>query len=95
MTRVLIVDDEPQILRALSITLKARSYDVVIAVNGRQALAAAAESAPDIVVLDLGLPDLDGVDVIRGPAGLDQRADHRVVRSQPWTVEGRRPRRRR
>ena len=69
MTRVLIVDDEPQILRALSITLKARSYDVVVAVNGRQALAAAAESAPDIVVLDLGLPDLDGVDVIRGLRG--------------------------
>jgi two-component system KDP operon response regulator KdpE len=69
MTRVLIVDDEPQILRALSITLKARSYDVVVAVNGRQALAAAAESAPDIVVLDLGLPDIDGVDVIRGLRG--------------------------
>jgi two-component system KDP operon response regulator KdpE len=69
VTRVLIVDDEPQILRALSITLKARSYDVIVAANGRQALAAAAESAPDIVVLDLGLPDIDGVDVIRGLRG--------------------------
>ncbi len=69
MTRVLVVDDEPQILRALSITLKARAFDVLLAVNGKQALAMAAQSSPDIVVLDLGLPDLDGVDVIRGLRG--------------------------
>jgi two-component system KDP operon response regulator KdpE len=69
MTRVLVVDDEPQILRALSITLKARAYDVLVAVNGKQALAVAAQSSPDIVVLDLGLPDLDGIDVIRGLRG--------------------------
>lgn len=69
MTRVLVVDDEPQILRALSITLKARLYDVVVAVSGKQALAVAAQSSPDIVVLDLGLPDLDGLDVIRGLRG--------------------------
>jgi two-component system, OmpR family, KDP operon response regulator KdpE len=69
MTRVLVVDDEPQILRALSITLKARSYDVVVATTGKQALATAAQSSPDIVVLDLGLPDLDGLDVIRGLRG--------------------------
>jgi two-component system KDP operon response regulator KdpE len=66
MTRILVVDDEPQIVRALSITLKARAYEVVIAVSGRQALAVAAQSSPDLVLLDLGLPDLDGVDVIRG-----------------------------
>ena len=69
MTRVLVVDDEPQILRALSITLKARAYDVVVAVNGKQALGVAAQTSPDIVVLDLGLPDLDGLDVIRGLRG--------------------------
>jgi two-component system KDP operon response regulator KdpE len=69
VTRVLVVDDEPQILRALSITLKARLYDVVVAVSGKQALAVAAQSSPDIVVLDLGLPDLDGLDVIRGLRG--------------------------
>ena len=69
MTRVLVVDDEPQILRALRINLTARSYDVVTAVDGRQALAAAARALPDIVVLDLGLPDIDGVDVIRGLRG--------------------------
>ncbi|MDQ1464167.1 MAG: two-component system, OmpR family, operon response regulator KdpE [Actinomycetota bacterium] len=66
MTKILVVDDEPQIVRALSITLKARAYEVVIAVSGRQALAVAAQSSPDLVLLDLGLPDLDGVDVIRG-----------------------------
>jgi two-component system, OmpR family, KDP operon response regulator KdpE len=64
-----VVDDEPQILRALSITLKARSYDVVVATDGKQALSVAAQSSPDIVVLDLGLPDLDGIDVIRGLRG--------------------------
>ena len=69
MTRVLVVDDEPQILRAMTIMLKARSYEVVVATNGKQALATAAQSSPDIVVLDLGLPDLDGLDVIRGLRG--------------------------
>src|SRR5262245_44414823 len=64
MTRVLIVDDEPQILRALRINLTARQYDVVSAADGNEALAAARAEHPDIVVLDLGLPDLDGVDVI-------------------------------
>ena len=69
MTRVLVVDDEPQILRAMTIMLRARSYEVVVATNGKQALATAAQSSPDIVVLDLGLPDLDGLDVIRGLRG--------------------------
>jgi two-component system KDP operon response regulator KdpE len=65
MTRVLVVDDEPQILRALRINLHARQYDVVTAGTGRGALDAAADAHPDLVILDLGLPDLDGVDVIR------------------------------
>ncbi|MGC9671099.1 response regulator [Planosporangium sp. 12N6] len=65
MTRVLIVDDEPQILRALRINLNARHYDVVTAADGAEALHAAAIHRPDLVVLDLGLPDIDGVDVIR------------------------------
>ncbi len=65
MTRVLIVDDEPQILRALRINLTARQYDVVVAADGAQALRQAADAHPDLVVLDLGLPDLDGVAVIR------------------------------
>jgi two-component system KDP operon response regulator KdpE len=65
MTRVLVVDDEPQILRALRINLHARHYDVVTAGSGRAALDAAADAHPDLVILDLGLPDMDGVDVIR------------------------------
>ncbi|NJC72470.1 response regulator [Planosporangium thailandense] len=65
MIRVLIVDDEPQILRALRINLQARQYEVVTAADGAEALHAAATHRPDLVVLDLGLPDLDGVDVIR------------------------------
>jgi two-component system, OmpR family, KDP operon response regulator KdpE len=65
MTRVLVVDDEPQILRALRINLHARQYDVVTAGSGSGALAAASDVHPDLVILDLGLPDMDGVDVIR------------------------------
>jgi two-component system, OmpR family, KDP operon response regulator KdpE len=66
MTRVLIVDDEPQLLRALRINLTARRYDIVTAADGTTALQAASDEHPDLVVLDLGLPDIDGVDVIRG-----------------------------
>jgi two-component system KDP operon response regulator KdpE len=65
MTRVLIVDDEPQILRALRINLQARHYDVVAVADGAAALREARSSRPDVVILDLGLPDMDGVDVIR------------------------------
>lgn len=65
MTRVLVVDDEPQIVRALVISLKARGYEVDSAPDGATALALAARRRPDVVVLDLGLPDVDGVDVIR------------------------------
>jgi two-component system KDP operon response regulator KdpE len=65
MTRVLVVDDEPQILRALRINLHARQYDVVTAGTGQGALEAAANAHPDLVILDLGLPDMDGVEVIR------------------------------
>jgi two-component system KDP operon response regulator KdpE len=69
MTRVLVVDDEPQILRALRINLRARHYEVFTAATGAQALAVAAHHPPDLVILDLGLPDLDGVEVIAGLRG--------------------------
>ncbi len=69
MTRVLVVDDEPQILRALRINLRARRYEVTTAANGAQALDEAAAHPPDLVILDLGLPDMDGVDVIGGLRG--------------------------
>ncbi len=64
MTTVLVVDDEPQILRALRINLRVRHYDVHTAGSGSEALEIAARHPPDLVILDLGLPDLDGVDVI-------------------------------
>jgi two-component system, OmpR family, KDP operon response regulator KdpE len=67
--RVLVVDDEPQLLRALRINLSARRYEVVVAADGAAALEAAARHVPDIVVLDLGLPDMDGTDVIAGLRG--------------------------
>jgi len=69
VSRVLVVEDDPQLLRAVRITLHARGYDVVAAATGRKALAEAAAAHPDLVVLDLGLPDLDGVEVIRGLRG--------------------------
>jgi two-component system KDP operon response regulator KdpE len=72
VTRVLVVDDEPQILRALAINLRARRYEVFTADTGNGALAEAAAHPPDLVVLDLGLPDIDGVDVIHGLRGWTQ-----------------------
>ncbi len=69
MTRVLVVDDEPQILRALRINLRARHYDVSVAATGTEALEVAAAHPPDLVILDLGLPDMDGVEVIGGLRG--------------------------
>ncbi|MGC5014167.1 response regulator [Streptosporangium sp. DT93] len=69
MTRILVVDDEPQILRALRVNLVARHYEVEVAPDGGSALRAAADRPPDLVILDLGLPDLDGVDVIHGLRG--------------------------
>jgi two-component system, OmpR family, KDP operon response regulator KdpE len=62
--RVLIVEDEPALLRALRINLRARGYEVITAGDGRTALAGAARRPPDAVLLDLGLPDVDGVTVI-------------------------------
>jgi two-component system, OmpR family, KDP operon response regulator KdpE len=67
--RVLVVDDDPQILRALRINLTAHGYHVTVAADGAAALRAAADRHPDVVVLDLGLPDLDGTDVIAGIRG--------------------------
>src|SRR6202046_3724659 len=69
MTRVLVVDDEPQILRALRINLRAREYDVSTPAVGPRALEEAAAHPPDLVILDLGLPDMDGVDGIGGLRG--------------------------
>ena len=72
MTRVLIVEDEPHLLRALAINLRARRYDVQTAADGATALTLAGRRPFDLVILDLGLPDIDGIDVIHGLRGWTQ-----------------------
>ncbi len=69
MKTILVVDDEPQLLRALRINLRVRDYEVYTAGTGAQALQQASRHPPDLVILDLGLPDLDGVEVIQGLRG--------------------------
>jgi two-component system KDP operon response regulator KdpE len=69
MTRILAIDDEPPMLRALSVNLRARGYDVDLAPTGEAALELAAQHLPDAVILDLGLPGISGLDVIRGLRG--------------------------
>jgi two-component system KDP operon response regulator KdpE len=64
-----VVDDEPQIVRALRINLRARGYEVDAAPDGRTALDLAARRHPDVIVLDLGLPDMEGAEVIKGLRG--------------------------
>jgi two-component system KDP operon response regulator KdpE len=69
MSRILVVDDEPQIRRALTTNLRARGYEVDEARSGEEALRVAARARPDLVVLDLGLPDIDGIEVVHGLRG--------------------------
>ena len=69
MNRVLVVDDDEALARALMINLRAHGYDVTPAVNGRSALDLAGRLRPDVVVLDLGLPDIDGIEVLEGIRG--------------------------
>ena len=70
--KILIADDDPQILRALRITLGARGYEIVTAEDGEAALNAVIEHHPDLVMLDLGMPRLDGLAVIEGVRGWSQ-----------------------
>jgi two-component system, OmpR family, KDP operon response regulator KdpE len=72
VSRVLVVDDEPQIRRTLAINLRARGYQVDLAATGEEALKAVADQQPDVVVLDLGLPGIDGLQVIQGLRGWTQ-----------------------
>jgi len=69
VSKVLVIDDEPALARALTINLRAHGWEVVTAADGRSALDAAATEHPDVVVLDLGLPDMDGTEVIAGLRG--------------------------
>jgi two-component system KDP operon response regulator KdpE len=70
--KLLIADDDPQILRALKVTLGARGYDIVTAGNGVEALDQAIAHHPDLIMLDLGMPELDGIEVIVGLRGWTQ-----------------------
>ncbi len=69
VSRVLVVDDDRQLLRALRINLSARGYEVVLAPDGTTGLSAASRQPPDLVIVDLGLPDMDGVEVVEGIRG--------------------------
>jgi two-component system KDP operon response regulator KdpE len=69
VTRVLVVDDEPQIVRALATNLRARGFDVDLAATGEDGLRLAADGHPDVVILDLGLPGIDGLEVVGGLRG--------------------------
>jgi two-component system KDP operon response regulator KdpE len=69
MTRILVVDDEPQIRKALSVNLRARGYEVDLAASGEEALKLAASNHPDLVLLDIGLPGIDGIEVVEGLRG--------------------------
>jgi two-component system, OmpR family, KDP operon response regulator KdpE len=69
VTKVLVIDDEAPILNALRINLAARQYEVSTAADGTAGLAAMARERPDVLILDLGLPDMDGTEVIRGVRG--------------------------
>jgi two-component system KDP operon response regulator KdpE len=69
VTRILVVDDEPQLVRALETNLQVRGYDVDAATTGEQALDLAARNHPDLVILDLGLPGIGGIEVIEGIRG--------------------------
>ena len=72
MTKILIIDDEQQIRRALDINLRIRGYEVLLAGTGEDGLKLAASARPDAVVLDLGLPGIGGIDVVRGLRGWSQ-----------------------
>ncbi|HYN55931.1 MAG TPA: response regulator [Motilibacterales bacterium] len=72
MTRILIIEDEPALARALAITLNARGYETDVAVTGAAGLDLAASSHPDLILLDLGLPDLDGMTILNAVRGWSQ-----------------------
>jgi two-component system KDP operon response regulator KdpE len=87
MTRILVVDDEPQIVRALTINLRARRYEVDAAYDGATALRMAADRHPDVVLLDLGLPVLNGFDVARQLSGNRPRKTPLLIAITGWGRE--------
>ena len=92
---MLVIDDEPSILRALRINLTARNYEVSTASDGASGLLAVSRERPDAVILDLGLPDMDGTEVIHGVRGWSTTPIIVLVGLGRGAAEGGRPRRRR
>ena len=86
--RILVVDDEPQIRKFLRISLSAEGYDVVEAPRGEDGIAKCATAQPNLVILDLGLPDLDGQQVIGQDSRVVGCADHRAVSADQGSGEG-------
>ena len=97
IARILVIDDEPQIRKFLRISLNAYGYEVIEAVRGEDGIAKCATASPDLVILDLGLPDLDGQQVITQHPRVVQDPDHRAFGAGGRGREGggARPRRRR
>ena len=87
-TRVLVCDDEPQILRALRVILRDAGYEAVTAASGEEALDRAAVKPPAAAILDLMLPDIDGVEVTEAAARVERDADHRPLRGRGGGGEG-------
>jgi two-component system KDP operon response regulator KdpE len=84
MSRVLVVDDEPALRRALAISLHARGLEVDLASTGEEALALAGRNHPDVVILDLGLPGIDGIHVARALRAWDQV---QIIVLSSWEAE--------
>ena len=89
MTRLLLIDDERPFVRALGLALKAMGYDVVTAATGRDGVDQAATTHPDLVVLDLGLPDMDGVEVLQAVRAWSQVPVRRTGPRSPRSTPGR------
>ena len=81
MTRILVVDDEPQIRKALSVNLRARGYEVDLAATGEEALTLAAGNHPDLVLLDIGLPGINGIEVVE-----DNNTGHLIYISETGSI---------
>ena len=84
--RVLVVDDEPNIVMSLEFLMRRAGFDVAVARNGREALAALDATPPDLLLLDVMMPEFDGYEVcerVRGRAGLERHQDHHADRPRP------------
>ena len=91
----LVIDDEPQIRRLLRVTLEANGYAVMDAATGQAGIVQAAQCRPEIVLLDLGLPDLDGVEVLQPHPRMEPRAGHYLECARSRARQDRRAGRRR